>query len=111
MQQGMATLDETGTVLFRHYYLGLLADAYRQAGEIAQGLESIRQALAAVPSSGRFWEAELYRLQGELLLLGPAAGASAAAEASFHQASDCTRSARQSAGVAGDDQPEPTLAT
>jgi predicted ATPase len=86
MQQGMATLDDTGTVLFRHYYLSFLADAYRQAGEIAQGLESIRQALAAVPSSGRFWEAELYRLQGELLLLDPAAGACAAAEASFHQA-------------------------
>jgi len=86
MQQGLALICETGTVLFHHYYLCLLADAYRQNGERAAGLQTINAALAAVPSSGRFWEAELYRLQGELWLLEPLAAAEAAAATSFYQA-------------------------
>lgn len=91
MQAGMTIIRETGTVLFRHYYLSFLADAYRQAGAHQQGLNVISEALAAVPSSGRFWAAELYRLQGELLLLKQAAGAETSdaetcAETSFLQA-------------------------
>ena len=86
MQEGMTIIQETGTVLFRHYYLSFLADAYRQVGDGQAGLKIVSEALAVVPSSGRFWEAELYRLQGELLLLDQAAGAETAAEMSFQQA-------------------------
>ncbi|CAN5698106.1 hypothetical protein BH10CHL1_BH10CHL1_39430 [soil metagenome] len=90
MQQGMTTIHETGALLFRHYYLGLLADAYRQVGELEEALQIIREALRAVPSSGRFWEADLYRLHGELLLLKPTSdpevASAEAAEMSFHQA-------------------------
>jgi hypothetical protein len=38
-------------------------------GQTAEGLEAVTEALATVgKSAGRWWEAELYRLRGELLL-------------------------------------------
>jgi predicted ATPase len=36
--------------------------------QVKEGLAVVAEALTAVPKSGRFWEAELYRLKGELLL-------------------------------------------
>jgi tetratricopeptide (TPR) repeat protein len=50
--------------------LALLAGACRELGRSAEGLEAIREALEIVNRSGEhFYEAELYRLQGELLQL------------------------------------------
>jgi predicted ATPase len=47
----------------------MLAEAYSQAGQPAEGLEVIVEALAAVEQQGeRMYEAELYRLKGELTL-------------------------------------------
>jgi predicted ATPase len=49
--------------------LGSLAEAYGMAGEIDKGLEFMTQALAEVERGGeRYFEAELYRIKGELLL-------------------------------------------
>jgi predicted ATPase len=49
--------------------LGSLAEAYGMAGDIEKGLEFMSQALAEVERGGeRYYEAELYRLKGELLL-------------------------------------------
>jgi predicted ATPase/tRNA A-37 threonylcarbamoyl transferase component Bud32 len=49
--------------------LGSLAEAYGMAGDVDQGLEFMAQALAEVERGGeRYYEAELYRLKGELLL-------------------------------------------
>jgi predicted ATPase len=40
-----------------------------QVGQTTEGLEALAEALAILPKSGvRWWEAELYRLKGELLL-------------------------------------------
>lgn len=48
---------------------GSLAEAYGMAGKIEKGLEFMSQALAEVERGGeRYYEAELYRLKGELLL-------------------------------------------
>ena len=69
MRQGIAAWRATGAELQRPYYLALLAEASGQAGQAAEGLRVLAEALAAVHNTGeRQHEAELYRLQGELLL-------------------------------------------
>ncbi len=69
IQTGMATLEATGTRLVQSFYLALLAQAQRQAGAADEALASVSQALEFVELTGeRFWEAELHRLTGELLL-------------------------------------------
>jgi predicted ATPase len=74
-----------------------LAEAQARAGQPEEGLDTLDEALALVEQTDeRHWEAELYRVQGELLLMeGDDASASAAAEASFHRAIEVAR--RQSA--------------
>ena len=52
------------------YYLSLLAQVYGKAGRAEEGLASIDEALAeARTHNERWWDAELHRLRGELLLL------------------------------------------
>ena len=51
------------------YFLALLAEAYGKAGQAEEGLATLAEALATVDRTGeRFYEAELYRLKGELTL-------------------------------------------
>ncbi|MFL5801681.1 MAG: hypothetical protein ACJ8CR_08050, partial [Roseiflexaceae bacterium] len=53
----------------RTYQLTLLAEAYQSVGEPEAGLRVLAEALAQVEKTEeRFWEAEIYRLKGELLL-------------------------------------------
>jgi predicted ATPase len=69
IQQGLAAYRETGVTRDRPYYLALLAEACMQAGQTAAGLEALAEALAMVAASGGYWwEAELHRLKGDLLL-------------------------------------------
>ena len=73
------------------YYLALLAEVYGTIGESAAGLGVLVEALAAVHKTGaHVWEAELYRLKGELLLQ-QATGSSDEAETYFRQALDVAR--------------------
>jgi predicted ATPase/class 3 adenylate cyclase len=75
----------------RPYYLALLAEACAQVGQTAEGLEAVTEALARVAkSAGRWWEAELHRLRGELLVQ-PVAAPPEEAEACFQQALDIAR--------------------
>jgi predicted ATPase len=86
IHQAMATLRATGAEWLRPYCLGLLAEAYGQAGQGEEGLTALAEALAAVDRTGeRGYEAELYRLQGELLLR-QAVPEVAQAEVCFQQA-------------------------
>jgi DNA-binding SARP family transcriptional activator/predicted ATPase len=51
------------------YYLSLLAHLYAQAGRAAEGLAVVDEALAeARAHNERWWNAEVHRLRGELLL-------------------------------------------
>ena len=51
------------------FFLILLAEAYGKAGQTEEGLATLAEALTVVDKSGeRFYEAELYRLKGELTL-------------------------------------------
>ena len=91
MRQGLAAFRATGAELARPYYLALQAEAYAQAGQREEGLSLLAEALATVHKTGeRWWEAELHRLKGELLLaLLPQKYAEA--ETCFRQALDITR--------------------
>jgi predicted ATPase len=89
--QGLAAWRATGAKMFRPYWLALLAEAHRNAGQVEEGLSVLAEALAAVDKTGeRFYEAELYRLKGELLLRQSACDAQQA-ETCFHQALDVAR--------------------
>jgi predicted ATPase len=69
MRQGLAAWQATGAEIGRTHYLALLADAYGKAGQAAEGLRALAEALALVEQSGeRWWEAELHRLKGILTL-------------------------------------------
>ena len=69
IRQGLATCQAIGAGIFHSYYLALLAEAYGKAGQAEEGLAALAEALTVVDKSGeRFYEAELYRLQGELTL-------------------------------------------
>jgi hypothetical protein len=67
LRQGMAC--RLGGPFMWAYDCALLAEACLQAGQPAEGLRILTEALEFVQhSEGRFYTAELYRLQGELLL-------------------------------------------
>lgn len=69
--QGLENLRALGCRPRLTYYLTLLVEAYRQRGQVAEGLRQLEIAFAeAEDTKERYWAAELYRLKGELLLLG-----------------------------------------
>ena len=89
--QGLAAFRATGATRNRPEHLALLAEASAQVGQLAEGLEALAEALTGVATSGvPWWEAELHRLRGELLLQRSVAQP-AEAEACFQRALDVTR--------------------
>jgi predicted ATPase len=67
----------TGAEVWRTYFLTLLAEAYHTVGEPEAGLGVLAEAVAQVEKTEeRFWEAEIYRLKGELLLKAEGGGLS-----------------------------------
>jgi predicted ATPase len=69
LHRGLAAFQATGAGAGQPHYLALLAEAYRQVGHPEKGLRALDEALTVVDKSGEsWWEAELYRLKGELLL-------------------------------------------
>ena len=88
LRQGIAAWRATGAELQLPYYLALLVEAYRKAGQVEEGLRVLAEALAAVHKTGeRQHEAELHRLKGALLLAQDGADAHEA-ECCFRQAMD-----------------------
>jgi predicted ATPase len=88
IQQGLAAYRATGVTRDLPYYLALLVEASIRAGRTAAGLEALAEALATLAKSGGYWwEAELHRLKGELLLAQEGTKSEwGEAEASFNQA-------------------------
>ena len=69
MQQGLTALRNTDAKRALPYYLALLAEGYGAMGRIDEGLRVLAEAFAEVATTAECrWEAELYRLRGELLL-------------------------------------------
>jgi adenylate cyclase len=69
LRQGAAGQRATGAEALQPWFLAMLAEAYGKAEQAEEGLTVLAEALAVVDKNGeRFYEAELYRLKGELLL-------------------------------------------
>jgi predicted ATPase len=86
LRQGMAAWDATGTQWPSPVYLAWLAEALGHGGQVDEGLRLLAEALAVVDTTGEcWWEAELHRLMGELLLRQALADVRQA-EACLHQA-------------------------
>jgi predicted ATPase len=67
--QGLAAYRPNGGGGFRPHFLALLAGAYGKVGQTEEGLSAVSEALTLVNRTGeRSYEAELYRLKGELSL-------------------------------------------
>jgi class 3 adenylate cyclase/predicted ATPase len=73
MRRGLADLRATGAGLWQPTFLSLIAEADGRIGQARRGLEVLGEAMAIVDRNDeRFYEAELHRLKGELLLSTPA---------------------------------------
>jgi predicted ATPase len=69
MHQGLAARQATGSVVRLSEYLARLAEVYGESGQAEAGLRLLAEALAHVDATGeRHFEAEVYRVKGELLL-------------------------------------------
>jgi len=85
MQRGLSS-GTLGGPLDSSLGQALLAESYRQLGQTAEGLTAIDEALKSTQETGRiYYDAELTRLRGELLLSQTPAAATEA-EQSFHEA-------------------------
>jgi predicted ATPase len=86
MHEGLSTLQATGAELGQPRFLALLAEAYGHRGQAEAGLSVVAEALAVAQRTGeRRDEAEISRVQGELLLQHAVPNAPEA-EACFQQA-------------------------
>jgi predicted ATPase len=86
LRTGLDAYRATGGKVWEARSLGLCADACLESGRIADGLSAVREALAGVEETeARYYEAELNRLEGELLLSSKEPDESRA-EASFRKA-------------------------
>jgi predicted ATPase len=69
MRQALAALETRDTILVRPHYLALVAESLTTAGQFEEGLPLLEEALALVESNGEgCYQAELYRLKGELII-------------------------------------------
>jgi predicted ATPase len=91
LHEGYAAYRAIGAQIECSHWLALLAEAYRDIGQPAEGLRLIAEALDHVAQTGLvYYEPELHRLEGELrLCLGQADEQQA--EASFRRALEIAR--------------------
>jgi predicted ATPase len=69
MRAGLAAKRATGAEIKVPYYLGLLAEAHRRINRTMDGLILLRDAFEVLERTDERWyEAELYRLRGEMLI-------------------------------------------
>jgi predicted ATPase len=82
LREGWAAWLATGAVVTSTWALTALAEALGRAGQAEEGLAAVAEGLALAQSKGElYYEAELHRLQGELLLLQSKAQAAGQVEA------------------------------
>jgi class 3 adenylate cyclase/predicted ATPase len=86
IRQGFAAWQATGAGMAWPWFLALLAESCGRVGQLDEGFRALEEALAVVQNNKeRLYEAELYRLKGELLLQGAPAHREEA-ERNFQQA-------------------------
>ena len=88
LRQGLDAYRATGAECQRPNFLGMLAEVHRSLRQPEAGLTALSEALTLVEKTGeRYYEAELHRLKGELLLQ-QATPVVSHAETCFQQALD-----------------------
>jgi predicted ATPase len=69
MRQGLEAHRATGAEIGNTYWIALLAEGYGKIGQVDAGLATLNDAFATMRKNNeRWWEAELHRLQGWLML-------------------------------------------
>ncbi len=70
LQQGIIALRASGAEFLLALFLAALGNGCRRAGRVAEGLTAVAEGIAISERNGEHWyDAELYRLRGELLLM------------------------------------------
>jgi predicted ATPase len=92
IQEGMETWRDTGAKVLESQHLAMVAEAYKNGGQAECGLRTLDEALTIMRANEeRHWEAELYRLRGELLLEAGQEQGHNEAEMSFLRALEVAR--------------------
>jgi predicted ATPase len=71
VRQGIAAFRSTGAAVFVPYFCTMLADICAHLGHAEDGLQVLAEAHTLVEHEERWWEAEVHRLRGVLLLRQP----------------------------------------
>jgi predicted ATPase len=91
VRQGVTAWRATSATMFVPYLCTILADVSAHLGHLEDGLQALAEAHTLVEQhEERFWEAEVSRLRG-VLLLRQSGAPQAEAEACFQQALDVAR--------------------
>ncbi|MCP8690317.1 adenylate/guanylate cyclase domain-containing protein [Marinobacterium sedimentorum] len=91
IRQGLAADKVAGAELWRPYFLSLLLEVLVRAGKVDEGRALLAEAGAALDATaGHIYEAEVFRLEGELIL--EQKGGWAAAQKCFEKAVEISRS-------------------
>ncbi len=91
MRQGLTAWRASGAELFVPYFQALLSEGYGTLDQVEEGLEALQEGLEVMDRTGEhWWQAEVHRLKGALLL-HQAVPDAAQAETCFHQALDIAR--------------------
>jgi predicted ATPase len=87
VRQGIAAYRATGAAVFVPYFYTWLADVSAHLGHVEDGLQALAEAHTLVErQEERWWEAEIARLRGVLLLRQRGTPQAEEAETCFHQA-------------------------
>ena len=90
IRQGLDTYRSTGAEFQRPHFLTMLAEASGLLGQPEGGLAALEEALTLMEKTGeRYYEAELHRQRGELLLLREAKSHPAQDSREQHEAETC----------------------
>jgi DNA-binding winged helix-turn-helix (wHTH) protein/predicted ATPase len=69
IEEGLVAYAAIGAELVRPWHLAKLADAYARMGRLEEASRALDEAMASMrPTEERYYEAEVYRLRGELAL-------------------------------------------
>ena len=92
VKQAIESLNAQGVKIPRTHYLAGMGKLFWTAGRREEGLADIEEALALVERTGeRYYEAEILRIKGELLLKAAASNAQAEAESCYKRAIEIAR--------------------
>jgi predicted ATPase len=87
MRAGLAAYRAMNAKLWRAYFIGLCAETLGGAGRIEEGLSMLAEAMATARETGEcYYDAELHRIRGELLVMLGDGASGDEAEACFNEA-------------------------